>query len=59
VVAVQDADQHREAVDVTTASRPKILFAVANPRTATTTGWPVGFWPPSSPTPTAQRALVP
>jgi putative intracellular protease/amidase len=44
MVAVQDADQHREAVDVTRANRPKILFVVANPRTATSTGWPVGFW---------------
>jgi hypothetical protein len=59
VVAVQDADQHREAVDVTTASRPKILFVVANPRTATTTGWPVGFWASELTHPSAQRALVP
>jgi putative intracellular protease/amidase len=41
---VQSADQHREAVDVTRTKRPKILMVVANPTTATTTGWPVGFW---------------
>jgi putative intracellular protease/amidase len=41
---VQSADQHREVVDVTRTKRPKILMVVANPTTATTTGWPVGFW---------------
>src|SRR5215467_9982284 len=41
---VQTADQHHEIVDVTTTTRPKILMVVANPTTATTTGWPVGFW---------------
>ena len=41
---VRSADQHREVVDVTTTDRPKILMVVANPTTATTTGWPVGFW---------------
>jgi putative intracellular protease/amidase len=41
---VQSADQHHEVVDVTTTKRPKILLVVANPTTATTTGWPVGFW---------------
>src|SRR5262249_17868785 len=40
---VQNADQHREVVDVTTTKRPRILMVVANPRTATTTGWRVGF----------------
>ena len=44
MVAVQGADQHREVVDVTTARRPNVLMVVANPTTATTTGWPVGFW---------------
>jgi len=44
MAAVAHADQHREHVDVTTTRRPRILFVVANPRTATTTGWPVGFW---------------
>jgi putative intracellular protease/amidase len=42
--SVHSADQHREVVDVVTAKRPKILMVVANPTTATTTGWPVGFW---------------
>jgi putative intracellular protease/amidase len=42
--SVQSADQHHEVVDVTTSKRPKILMVVANPTTATTTGWPVGFW---------------
>src|SRR5262245_41417485 len=42
--SVQSADQHREVVDVTTTKRPKILMVVANPTTATTTGWKVGFW---------------
>ncbi len=41
---VQDADQHREIVDVTRSKRPRVLMVVASPRTATTTGWPVGFW---------------
>jgi len=44
MVAVQSADQHHEIVDVTTTKRPHVLMVVANPRTATTTGWPVGFW---------------
>lgn len=41
---VQSADQHHEVVDVTSTKRPKILLVVANPTTATTTGWAVGFW---------------
>jgi putative intracellular protease/amidase len=41
---VQSADQHREHLDLTTSKRPRVLMVVANPRTATTTGWPVGFW---------------
>jgi len=41
---VHSADQHHEVVDVTTSRRPKILIVVANPATATTTGWRVGFW---------------
>jgi putative intracellular protease/amidase len=44
LVTVQTADQHREVVDVTTTKRPHVLMVVANPTTATTTGWPVGFW---------------
>jgi putative intracellular protease/amidase len=42
--AIQSADHHHGVVDVTTSKRPKILIGVANPTTATTTGWPVGFW---------------
>ncbi len=42
--SVKSADQHQEVVDVTTRKRPKILMVVANPTTATTTGWRVGFW---------------
>ncbi len=44
MIAIQDADQHREVVNVTTRKRPHVLMVVANPTTATTTGWPVGFW---------------
>src|SRR5437016_11543059 len=44
LATVQSADQHREVVDVTTTKRPHVLMVVANPTTATTTGWPVGFW---------------
>ena len=41
---VTSAEGHRENVDVTTTRRPKVLMVVANPTTASTTGWPVGFW---------------
>jgi len=44
VESVQSADQHREHLDLTRSKRPCVLMLVANPRTATTTGWPVGFW---------------
>jgi putative intracellular protease/amidase len=44
VESVLSADQHREHLDLTRSTRPRILMVVANPRTATTTGWPVGFW---------------
>jgi putative intracellular protease/amidase len=44
VTTVENASQHREHVDVTTTRRPHVLMVVANPTTATTTGWPVGFW---------------
>jgi len=38
------ADDHHMRVD-TVASEPKrVLVVVANPTTATTVGWPVGFW---------------
>src|SRR5262249_13571138 len=44
MIDITGADRHREAVDVTASMRPRVLMVVANPRTATTTGWPVGFW---------------
>ena len=44
VESVKTADDHHETVDVVGTIRPKILMVVANPTTATTTGWPVGFW---------------
>ena len=44
MIDITGADRHREAVDVTARRRPRVLMVVANPRTATTTGWPVGFW---------------
>jgi putative intracellular protease/amidase len=44
MATVTSAEQHREVVDVTTTRRPRVLMVVANPTTATTTGWPVGFW---------------
>jgi putative intracellular protease/amidase len=44
MVAVRGAEQHHEVIDVTTSKRPRVLMIVANPRTSTTTGWPVGFW---------------
>ena len=44
IESVRSADQHREHLDLTRGKRPQVLMVVANPRTATTTGWPVGFW---------------
>jgi hypothetical protein len=52
MATVQGADQHHEIVDVSTSKRPRVLMVVANPATSTTTGWPIGFWAASSPTPT-------
>jgi putative intracellular protease/amidase len=43
-MAAAQAQQHHEAVDLTTSRRPKVLMVVANPTVSTTTGWPVGFW---------------
>jgi putative intracellular protease/amidase len=31
-------------VDLVSSKPKKVLIVVANPATATTTGWPVGFW---------------
>src|SRR5262249_10624912 len=44
MTAIDNAEHHHEVVDVTTSRRPRVLMVVANPRIATTTGWPVGFW---------------
>src|SRR5262245_62695384 len=44
MIDITGADRHREAVDVTARRRPRVLMVVANPATASTTGWPVGFW---------------
>jgi putative intracellular protease/amidase len=41
--AVLAAD-HRMRVDLVKSTPKKVLIVVANPTTATTTGWPVGFW---------------
>ena len=38
------SQEHHEIVDVTSTTRPHLLLVVANPSTASTTGWPVGFW---------------
>jgi putative intracellular protease/amidase len=37
------ADHHMR-VDVVSSTPKKVLIVVANPTTATTVGWPVGFW---------------
>jgi putative intracellular protease/amidase len=37
------ADHHMR-VDAVSSDRKKVLIVVANPATATTVGWPVGFW---------------
>jgi putative intracellular protease/amidase len=43
--AISNAATHHQVADVTNPEqRPKVLMIVANPGTATTTGWPVGFW---------------
>lgn len=43
-MAITARQEHHEIIDVTTSERPHVLLVVANPSTATTTGWPVGFW---------------
>jgi putative intracellular protease/amidase len=35
---------HRMRVDLVSTKPKRVLLVVANPATATTTGWPVGFW---------------
>lgn len=41
---VTSAIGHHQAIDRTRSTPKRILFVVANPSVATTTGWPVGFW---------------
>ena len=43
-MAISEQQEHHEIIDVTSTKRPHVLLVVANPSTATTTGWPVGFW---------------
>jgi len=38
------AGDHRMRVDLVKSTPKRVLIVVANPATATTTGWPVGFW---------------
>jgi putative intracellular protease/amidase len=38
------AADHHMRVDLVNSTPKKVLIVVANPTTATTTGWPVGFW---------------
>ena len=38
------AADHRMRVDLVGSTPKSVLIVVANPSTATTTGWPVGFW---------------
>jgi putative intracellular protease/amidase len=38
------ASDHHMRVDLVKSTPKRVLIVVANPATATTTGWPVGFW---------------
>src|SRR5436305_3452212 len=38
------AEDHHMRVDSVSSKPKKVLIVVANPTTATTVGWPVGFW---------------
>ena len=38
------AADHHMAVDLVSSRRKRVLIVVANPTTATTVGWSVGFW---------------
>ncbi|MBV9005157.1 MAG: type 1 glutamine amidotransferase domain-containing protein [Solirubrobacterales bacterium] len=40
----QVVTDHHMQVDWVTSARKRVLIVVANPSTATTVGWPVGFW---------------
>ena len=42
--AAQVVADHHMRVDTVSATPKKVLILVANPTTATTVGWPVGFW---------------
>jgi putative intracellular protease/amidase len=41
---VQIVADHHMRVDAVSSKPKKVLIVVANPTTATTVGWPVGFW---------------
>src|SRR5690349_1880329 len=43
-IALNYTGGHHAAVDLTSTTPKRILMVVANPTTASTTGWPVGFW---------------
>ena len=38
------AADHHMRVDRVSSNPKRVLIVVANPRTSTTLGWPVGFW---------------
>jgi putative intracellular protease/amidase len=40
----QIVTDHHMRVDAVSSDPEKVLIVVANPATATTVGWPVGFW---------------
>lgn len=42
--AAQVVADHHVRVDLVSPNRKRVLIVVANPATATTVGWPVGFW---------------
>lgn len=42
--AQRSAAEHHMRVDRVSATPKRVLIVVANPTTATTVGWPVGFW---------------
>ena len=44
VTDAQVAADHHMRVDTVSTTPKKVLILVANPTTATTVGWPVGFW---------------
>ena len=42
--AERAAADHRMRVDIVSSTPKRVAIVVANPSTATTVGWPVGFW---------------